>query len=644
MGNKRVFWREAAWPVAALLATSSLSACEVGPNFTPPRPAVPAAYIADEPPSETTPYTTGDSVDPNWWESFNDPELTKLETLAVSQNLDLQIATERLLEAEAQAQITGAVLYPSLGGAASYTREGPSKEGIFNAFGGGASASTSAASVASGAAGSVGGGAFSASSIAPLDLYQYGLQSMYDLDLWGKNRRAVEAAIAAARGSEEARRASLLNVEAQVASNYIQLRGTETILAITQKNLSFAKQLVDLTVERQQAGLTTSLDVANARATEAEIASQIPGLTAERDTFIAQIGLLLGVTPQTLPDDLTTPAAVPVTPPSVPIGLPGDLVRRRPDVREAEQDLHEATAETGVAVASFFPDISLSGSVSLQALQFKNLNEFKAITYAFGPDITIPLFEGGQLSGQLKLRKAQQQEAALNYAKTVLTAFYQVDTSLVDYNQEHAALDALSVDTQQSQIALGLAEDQYKQGLADYLTVLDAQQAFLNAQQSQAGAVERVATDLVTLYQALGGGWEQTYPDNSAATVAAAPAAATVEAVAPTAPAATAPAPEAAPVQAAPVQAAPVQAAPVIAVAPTSPTAAAQGTAPAGPAPQFEPLEGAGSIAIPSAPPALPQGAGIVQTAPPPLEAASVPPPPPAPASPVLPLPSPIER
>jgi NodT family efflux transporter outer membrane factor (OMF) lipoprotein len=195
--------------------------------------------------------------------------------------------------------------------------------------------------------------------------------------------------------------------------------------------------------------------------------------------------------------------------------MPGDLLRRRPDVREAEANLHEATAEVGVAVAQFFPDISLTGSVSLQALQFKNLNEFKAITYAVGPNITLPIFEGGQLHGQLKLRKAQQQEAAINYAQTVLTAFYQVDTALVNYTQEHAALDALSVDVQQSQIAFNLAEDQYKQGLADYLTVLNAQQSYLNAQQSEAQAAERQATDLVTLYQALGGGWEAQFPSQN---------------------------------------------------------------------------------------------------------------------------------
>ncbi len=509
-----------------------LAGCELGPNFLSPRPAVPAAYISDSPSTQTAPFVSGDPVDPQWWNSFNDPELTKLETLAVAQNLDLQIATERLLEAEAQAQITGAQLYPNLSLAGSYTREGPSKEGIFNAFGSSFATSTAASGVASGATGTPGGGGFSASSIAPLDIYQYGLQSMYDLDLWGKNRRAVEAAVAAARASEEARRASLLNVEAQVASNYISLRGAETILNITQKNLGLANQLVNLTVEREQAGLTTALDVANARATQAQIQSQIPALIAERDALIGQIGLLLGVTPQTLPAELVTYAPVPLTPPTVPVGLPSDLLRRRPDVREAEQTLHEATAETGVAVASFFPDLSLSASVSLQSLQFKDLNEFKALTYAFGPQLTLPIFEGGQLHGQLSVRKAQQQEAALSYAQTVLTAFTQVDTDLVNYTQEHATLAALTTDVQQAQIALGLAEDQYKEGLADYLQVLDAQQSYLQAQQSQAQAVASLSGDLVTLYQALGGGWQQTFPapdiagaPSPIATVAATPSA-----------------------------------------------------------------------------------------------------------------------
>ncbi|OYV36568.1 MAG: RND transporter, partial [Acidocella sp. 20-61-6] len=320
------------------------------------------------------------------------------------------------------------------------------------------------------------------------------------------------AAVAAAAASNEARRASLLNVQAQVANYYIQMRGTEQVLAITEHNLKLAQQLVNLTVERERAGLTTALDVANARATVAQIDSQIPGLKAQRDALIGEIGLLLGVTPEALPPVLVDAAPVPLTPPRVPVGLPAQLLRRRPDVREAEAKLHQATAEVGVAVAQFFPDLTLSGSVSLQALQFKNLNELAAITYAAGPNISLPIFEGGQLRGQLKLRKAEQKEAAISYAKTVLTAFYQVDTALVNYTQAHATLTALQADDRQSQIALNLAEEQYREGLADYLTVLDAQQRLLSAQQNEAQAVEKLGTDLVTLYQALGGGWQEVYP------------------------------------------------------------------------------------------------------------------------------------
>lgn len=468
---------------------AALSGCMVGPDFEAPRAATPQAYLNDSP-AGSPPFVSGDAVDPQWWTSFNDPVLTQLETLAVQQNLDLQIATQRLLEAEAQAQIQGAQLYPNLGVNAAYSRNMLSENSPTGMFGKAFPAVTQ-----------------------PYNLYQYGLQTMFDLDLWGKNKRAVEAAVASARASEEARRAALLNVQASVATNYIQLRGTEAVLDITQKNLDSANQLVQLTIERQQAGLTTALDVANAKATAAQISSQIPRLVAQRDGLINQIGMLLGQTPDGLPQNLVTSAPVPLTPPNVPVGLPSDLLTRRPDVREAMQDLHSATAQIGVAKAAFFPDITLTGSVSFEAMKFNALNEWKSLTYGFGPTLSLPLFEGGQLHGQLKLSEAKQKEAAINYAKTVLTAFTQVNTALVEYQQEHAAQEALQTDVEQSHIALGLAEDQYKQGLVDYLTVLNAQQSDLAAQQNQAQSLQKLGTDLVTLYQALGGGWEGMYPE-----------------------------------------------------------------------------------------------------------------------------------
>jgi NodT family efflux transporter outer membrane factor (OMF) lipoprotein len=494
----------------------------MGPNFTAPHPAVPASYTQESPKGGG--YVSTDSVNPEWWKSFNDPILTALEQKAVAQNLDLQIATERLVEAEAQAQIEGAVLYPNVSGAASYTHSYPSKEGIFGLFGTGVSgASTDAGSVANGSSSASGGGGFTAN-VGAINIYQYGLQAQYDLDLWGKNRRTAEAAVANAASKEEARRAALLNAEAAVASNYIQLRGTEALINITQKNLDDANQLVQLTSERQAAGLTTSLDVANAKAKAASIQSEIPLLIAQRDALIGQIGLLLGETPQGLPPELVATNAIPVTPPNVPVGLPSNLLERRPDVREATDDLHVATAEIGVAKAQFYPDINISASASLQALQFKNLNQWSALTYAMGPDITLPIFNGGQLRGQLKLNTAKQREVALAYTKTVITAFTQVNTALTNYAQEHATLDSLNVDVQQSGIALSLAEDQYKQGLNDYLSVLNAQDSYLLAQQEQVKSTQRMGTDLVTLYQSLGGGWEQTYPAAPAPAPAAAPA------------------------------------------------------------------------------------------------------------------------
>ena len=479
--------RSLAGSAFSLGLAAALSGCMLGPNFQPPRTASPSAYLNDSPGSAV--FVTSGAVNPQWWNSFNDPLLTQLETMAVQQNLDLQIATQRLLEAEAQAQMEGASLYPNLGANASYSRSKVSDNSPTGMFGAAFPAVTQ-----------------------PYNLYQYGLQTMFDLDLWGKNRRAVEAAVANARASDEARRAALLNVQASVASNYIQLRGTEAVLAITQKNLQSANQLVQLTVERQQAGLTTQLDVANARATAAQIASQIPTLIAQRDGLINQIGLLLGQTPDGLPQDLVTPSPVPLTPPSVPVGLPSDLLTRRPDLREALDNLHAATAQIGAAKAAFFPDVALTASASLEGMQLNAMDSWKSITYGFGPTITLPIFEGGQLRGQLKLREAQQQEAAISYAKTALTAFTQVNTALVTYEQEHATQDALREDVKQSQIALGLAEEQYKEGLVDYLTVLNAQQAYLAAQQNQAESLQKLGTDLVTLYQALGGGWEGIYP------------------------------------------------------------------------------------------------------------------------------------
>ena len=486
----------------------------VGPNFHRPQPKTASSFLVNRPPI-TAPDTVEESkVNLDWWKSFHDPILTRLETAAARQNLNIQLSTERLAQALSTARIEGAPFYPSLNFAGSLTREKPSRKGIFSAIGGGGATgtSTNAATTANGTSSAIGGGGIPGSLIQPLNLFQYGFSSVFDFDLWGKDRRTLEAALAAVRASRDAGRAVLLNTEAAVAQDYIELRAEQTVLGITEANLRSSEAIVRLSQQQAAAGLTNSLDVANLRAQAASVASQLPGLRNQRDLLINQISLLLGQWPETLRAELITPKAVPPVPPVVPIGLPAQLLRRRPDIREAEATLHEATAQVGVAVANFFPDVSLSGSVSLQALQLSNLNQLAAVTYAIGPQITIPLFEGGQLEGTLQLRKAAQRAAAISYESTVLTAFHQVDNALTAYDQEQNTLAALRLDVRESRIALNLSEQRYREGLGDYLQVLTAEQSLLRAEQSAAQAVETISTDLVTLYQALGGGWEKQEP------------------------------------------------------------------------------------------------------------------------------------
>jgi NodT family efflux transporter outer membrane factor (OMF) lipoprotein len=502
---------------AGMVAALALGGCELGPNFHDPKPHTASSFL-DNRPALTAPNGVDEgTVDLAWWQSFNDPDLTRLETAAIAQNLDVRVATQQLAEAQAQAEIEGAALYPNLNFSGSLTREGPSKKGIFNAFGGAGSGgntttSTNAGQTANGSGSSTGGGGISSSAIQPFNLFQYGFSSVFDFDLWGKNRRAVEASLAAVQASRDARRAVLLNTEAEVAQTYVNLRAEQTVLQITDDNLKSADHIAGLTGQRAQAGLANALDVADARSQAASVRAKLPALHTSIDADINQLSLLLGREPGALRDELITAGAVPPVPPVVPIGLPSQLLQRRPDIREASAKLHEATAEIGVAKADFFPDVSLSGSVSLQALQFSNLNQLAAVTYAIGPQITLPLFEGGKLNGQLKLRTAEQKAAAIDYAKTVLTAFHQVDNALTAYDQEQQTFSALRTEVTESKRALGLAQERYREGLADYLQVLTAQQTELAATQAEAESLAQVSTDLVKLYQALGGGWQQTDP------------------------------------------------------------------------------------------------------------------------------------
>jgi len=488
----------------SLLPAILLAGCAVGPNFESPSPWSPLSWFRSTRTERATAAVSmpvGEPVDVAWWEILHDPVLSGLMRRVDGNNLDVRTAELRLAEARAQRGVTRAGEFPMLNGNGSYTRELPSKQGVLSLIGG------SPATQSNGLGGRQGGFP-TQTSIGAFDLFQGGFDASWELDLWGRVRRQVESADAQVDASLEARRQTLLTSLAELARNYVALRGYQETERIVRSNLGTAQQAVRLTSERFRGGLATDLDVANARAQEEATAAGLPQVEQMEQQAINAISLLLGEQPGALGAELEPPRPVPPVPPQVPIGVPSELARRRPDIRQAEAQLHAATADIGAAEADFFPRITLSGSVALQATQLRNVFGASALTYGFGPSVTIPIFEGGRLRRTLELREAQQKEAAVNYHKVVLQAFHDVDNALIAYRADQLRRERLIAQAAQSRRALGIANERFRNGLSDFLEVLTAQRTLLQAEQDTATATTAVTTDLIALYKALGGGWE----------------------------------------------------------------------------------------------------------------------------------------
>ena len=520
MTGAPVFRRRGIGRVAALIAlVAAVPACTVGPDYSAPDLFSPASWFSSSAKASTVSLEASmpvaEPLDAEWWRGFGDPMLTELVRRAAAGNLDVQAATARLAQSRAQRGITAADQYPTVNGNGSYTREKPSSKGAISALGGGAGGAAGGAAgggaTQSNGLGGRQGGFPSGGGIPAFDLFQGGFDATWELDLWGRVRRAVESADASLQASREARRASLLSTVAEVARDYMQLRGIQDTLRITRTNLASSQESARLTGERARGGLATDLDVANARAQVEATGAGIPQLEQQEAQMVNAISLLLGQPPGSLPE-LATPAGVPPVPPRVPIGLPSELARRRPDIRQAEAQLRAATAQIGVAEADFYPRITLSGSFALQATQLKDLG-LPARTFGFGPSLSIPIFDGRRIRRTVELRTAQQQEAALTYQKAVLQAFTDVDNALIAYGAEQRRQVRLTEQVAQARRALGLAQSRYRQGVSDFLEVLTAQRTVLQAEQQQADSRATISGNLVALYKALGGGWEGTYPD-----------------------------------------------------------------------------------------------------------------------------------
>src|ERR1700692_2597241 len=471
-----------------------LTGCTVGPDYQVPEiKEAPgwAAQVADGAPSRTV----EGAVDTAWWKSFRDVQLSSLVERLAAQNLDLETAAERVVQSVAQRQIAASRGLPNIEGQSSTTYNRQSLNGTL--------------SLLTPAPG------------APLEyaLFRDGLTSSWQLDLFGRVRRAVEAADANTLAAVENRHGVALAAVAELAQSYMLLRGTQNRLGIAKRNLGLAEENVELANTRFNNGVATTLDLAQARAQQATIAATLPPLRIQDAELINAIGLLLGDAPRTLEAELHRSRILPRVPRRVPVGLPGTLVRRRPDVREAEARLHEATAQTGVAVANFYPDVTLNGAAAVESLQLSNLFTPTSAAFAVGPSLSIPIFEGGRLRGALALSEARQREAAIFFQETVLRAWKEVDDALTNYREAQRRRIEIARSVTENQSALQAARQRYSEGATNFLDVTATQAQLLQSENDLSDSDTQIATDLVNLYRALGGGWQVAdVPYNAAGT------------------------------------------------------------------------------------------------------------------------------
>jgi NodT family efflux transporter outer membrane factor (OMF) lipoprotein len=301
----------------------------------------------------------------------------------------------------------------------------------------------------------------------------------------------------------------------EVALNYLDLRGFQRQLAIARQNLAAQQYSADLTRRRQRGGFVSALDVAQADAQVASTLSQIPLLEQSARQTIYSLSVLLGREPAALVQELSGDGAIPPVPPEVPVGLPSDLLRRRPDIRRAEAQLHAATARIGVATADLFPRFSLSGALNVQGSKVKDLTNWNNAFWSFGPAVSWPLFSAGRIRSNIAVQNALTDQALLSYEQTVLTALQEVENALVAYAQEQQHRAALQDAVTANRRAVDLAQLLYSQGQTGFLDVLTAQRSLYASEDALVQSERTIATNLVALYKGLGGGWEAAEPLNA---------------------------------------------------------------------------------------------------------------------------------
>jgi NodT family efflux transporter outer membrane factor (OMF) lipoprotein len=481
-------WHSVAILIVAGLAAVIIGGCMVGPKYHPPQPTVgPSAWAGVSTiPTDQPSVATAQPADlTKWWKQFNDPILNELVEEAIRTNFDLQIAVLRLRQARALRGITIGGLWPSVAASGNYQR-------------------------------------FHTSGTVPdnlqQNLYEAGLDAVWELDLFGGIRRNVESAEANIQAAIENIRDVQVSLIAEVALNYVQLRGYQQEIVIAQNNLKSQRHTAEITHKLLDVGFASALDTANADSDVAMTESQIPVFETAAQQSIYALSVLLAQPPATLLEKLSPAGSLPSVPAKIPVGLPSELLRRRPDIRASEAQLHAATAQIGVAVAQFFPSFSLTGTVDWHSNLLHTWWTDAGRSFSIGPSVNWSLLQGGAVISNVRLQEAMRDQAFITYQKTVLAAFQDVENALISFKNEQEHRKSLNDAVIANRKAVDLSLQLYSEGQIDFLNVLNAQRSLYASEDALVQSERNVTVDLITLYKALGGGWESLHSDHRSTT------------------------------------------------------------------------------------------------------------------------------
>jgi NodT family efflux transporter outer membrane factor (OMF) lipoprotein len=420
-----------------------------------------------------------------WWASFNDAELDSLIQRAAQSNPDLRVAEARLRQARAVRQMSAADFWPTLDVSGSFARAKQSQNQPL-----------------------IGALPLPADFPFEYSVYQAGFDASWEVDLFGAKRRALEATTADWQGALESRNDATLTLLAEVARNYVELRGGQLRLGIARRNLKLQEEALELARARFQTGFVSELDVTRAAALLAGMRGAVPPLEASVHRSMHGLAFLLGREPGELVAELSPGRPVPPAPPEVPIGLPADLLRRRPDVRRAERQLAAETARIGLAKSDWFPKLSLTGDAGQESVTLGKWFEPGSQFWSLGPTLQWRALDFGRVRAEVRAQTAVQEAALATYEKAVLNALQEAENAVVAYAQERNRHGALADEVAENRRSYDMADGLYTQGSVSYLDVLDAERSLYQSEDDLAVSDQAVSIDLITLYKALGGGWE----------------------------------------------------------------------------------------------------------------------------------------